>query len=284
MRPKGKLDMRRVLILLASVSLTMALAAPVAATRPTPTVYIALGDSLASGDWASVPTRTGYVPRLAGYFQGASHGGADELINLGVGGTTTGQLLSGQVVQALAIIGDPATDTRVVTISVGGNDLLNLINDPTDPCILGPTSPTCQGLLAAAMGGVAANMPQILGGLQGALAKDPGDEKIFVLLPYNAFNGTGHPLDALIGQAMRGNDMAIDCAANANPANVGLVGLDDILACTAAYFGAVVVDSYPLFEGRTLQLTHMGEGFNVHPNDAGYEVIAKAHRVADQAN
>jgi len=28
----------------------------------------------------------------------------------------------------------------------------------------------------------------------------------------------------------------------------------------------------------------MGEGFNVHPNDAGYEVIAKAHRVADQAN
>jgi len=38
--------------------------------------------------------------------------------------------------------------------------------------------------------------------------------------------------------------------------------------------------SYPLFEGRTLQLNHMGEGFNVHPNDDGYEVIAKAHRRA----
>jgi lysophospholipase L1-like esterase len=268
--------MRRVLILLASVSLTVALAAPVAATRPTPTVYVALGDSLAWGDGASVPTHTGYVPRLAGYFQGASHGGADELVNLGVGGTTTGQLLSGQMLQALAIIGDPATDTRVVTISVGGNDLLNLINDQTDPCIeLGPTSPTCQVLLAAAMAGVAANMPQILGALGAALAADPGDEKIFVLVPYNPFSGTGHPLEAIITLVERGAYPGAGC---------GDTGLDDILACTAAYFGAVVVDSYPLFEGRTLQLTHMGEGFNVHPNDTGYEVIAKAHRVADRAN
>ena len=268
--------MRRVLILLASVSLTVGLAAPVAATRPTPTVYIALGDSLAWGDGATVPAHTGYVPRLAGYFQGASHGGADELINLGVGGTTTGQLMSGQVLQALAIIGNPATDTRVVTISVGGNDLLNLINDPTDPCIaLGPTSLTCQGLLAAAMTGVATNMPQILGALQAALALDPGDEKIFVLVPYNPFGGTGHPLEAIITLVERGADPGAGC---------GDVGLDDILACTGAFFGAVVVDSYPLFEGRTLQLTHMGEGFNVHPNDAGYEVIAKAHRVADRAN
>jgi hypothetical protein len=39
-----------------------------------------------------------------------------------------------------------------------------------------------------------------------------------------------------------------------------------------------VVDAYPLFEGRILGLTHMGEGFNVHPNDDGYAVIAKAHR------
>jgi lysophospholipase L1-like esterase len=273
--------MRRVLILLASGSLTVALAAPVVAAMPTHTVYIAMGDSLAWGDGASVPDHTGYVPRLAGYFQGASHGGADQLINLGVGGATTGSLLSDQLPQALAIIGDPATDTRVVTISVGGNDLLDLINDPGDPCIaLGPTSPACQSLILAAMTGVATNMPQILGALRAALAAEPGDAKVFVLLPYNAFSGTGNPLESLIAQVMRGTDMAIDCSANmTHPA---YIGLDDILACTAVYFGDVVVDSYPLFEGRTLQLTHMGEGFNVHPNDAGYEVIAKAHRVADR--
>jgi hypothetical protein len=121
----------------------------------------------------------------------------------------------------------------------------------------------------------------ILGSLQQALAADPGSEKIFVLLPYNAFDGTGHPLEALIAQAMRGDDGIVDCVADqANPANVGL---DDLLGCSATAFGAVVVDSYPLFAGRTFELTHMGEGFNVHPNDDGYSVIADAHRAADRA-
>lgn len=272
--------MRRALILLASAGLTVALAAPAAATS-IPTLYLALGDSLTEGVGASVPDRNGYVPRLAGYFQGASHGGADTLVNLGVGGTTTGQLLAGQVVTAVGLILDEGTDTRVVTISVGGNDLLNLLNDPSDVCLAAPTSPACQGLVANAMSGVATNMPQILGSLQWALAQDPGNEKIFVLLPYNAFDGTGHPLEPLIAAAMRGADLAIDCAANAlNPA---YVGLDDILGCTAAYMGAVVVDAYPAFEGRALELTHMGEGFDVHPNDDGHAVLAKLHRAADRA-
>ena len=70
-------------------------------------------------------------------------------------------------------------------------------------------------------------------------------------------------------------------ADQANPANIGL---DDMLGCSAAAAGAVVVDSYPLFAGRTFELTHMGEGFNVHPNDDGYSVIAAAHRNADAAS
>jgi lysophospholipase L1-like esterase len=273
--------MRRALTLLVSLALTVALAAPVAASGPIPTVFVAMGDSLAWGDGASVPTHTGYVPRLAGYFQGASHGGADELVNLSVRGASTGSLLVGQLPGAITLIADPSTDTRVVTISVGGNDLLDLVNDADDPCVVAPSSPACNALVFLAMQGVATNMPQILGTLLAWLAADPGPEKVFVLLPYNAFSGTGHPLAEQIGFALRGADMAIDCPANANPANVGL---DDILACTATYFDAVVVDSYPLFEGRTLELTHMGEGFNVHPNDEGYEVIAKAHRVADRAD
>lgn len=274
--------MRRVLIMLASAGLAAALATPAAAAGSPETLYLALGDSLTEGVGASVPDRNGYVARLAGYFGGASHGGADTLVNLGVGGTTTGQLLAGQVQQALALIADPDTDTRVITISTGGNDLLNLINDPGDPCLADPASQVCQGLVAVAMGGVATNMPQILGALQAALAGDPGDEKIFVLLQYNAFDGTGHPLEPLIAAGMRGADLAIDCAANA--VHPELVGLDDILGCTAAAMGAVVVDAYPAFEGRSLELTHMGEGFDVHPNDDGHAVLAKLHREADRAS
>lgn len=280
--------MRRAIALGAGLVLVLGVTVPAAVAAPERTLYIAMGDSLAWGDGASVPDHTGYVPRLAGYFHGASHGGADELINLGVGGTTTGQLIAGragppaQLSQALALIADTDTDTRVVTLSVGGNDLLNLINDPSDPCLAAPTSQVCQGLLVTAMGGVATNMPQILGALQAALAGDPGAEKIFVLLPYNAFSGTGHPLELLIAQTMRGTDMAIDCPADVM--NPSYVGLDDILACTSLALGAVPVDSYPLFEGRTFELTHMAEGLNVHPNDDGYEVLARAHRVADRAS
>lgn len=264
--------MRRAMILLASVGLTVALAAPVAAAGPTHTLYIALGDSLAWGDGASVPAHTGYVPRLAGYFQGASHGGADELVNLAVRGDTTGDLIAGQLGPAVALIADPDTDTRVVTISIGGNDLLDLINDPTDACLNPARMAECQLLMGSALAGVAANMPVIMGTLQAALANDPGDEKVFVLLPYG-LGGAGLPIEALIDLGLRGAVPGAGC---------GDYGLDDILACVTAATGGIVVDAYPLFAGRTLELTHMGEEFNVHPNDEGYEVIAKAHRVADR--
>jgi hypothetical protein len=267
--------MRRILVLAWAAILSAAMAGPVSASPPPGTLYIALGDSLAWGDGASVPERNGYVPRFANYLRGEPHGDADTLVNLAVRGATTGDLLASQLPDALALIGDPDTDTSVVTLSVGGNDLLDLINDPTDPCVIDATSATCQGLLFQAMSEVAANMPVILGMLNGALVGDPGDETIFVLLPYNAFSGTGHPLEGLIAQVMRGPDLAFDCTVN--PATYGL---DDILGCTAVALGAIPVDSYPLFDGRTLELTHMGEGFNVHPNDDGYEVLAKAHRRA----
>jgi len=193
-----------------------------------------------------------------------------------VRGHTTHDLVDSQLPRAMALIGDQASDTRVITISIGGNDLLDLINDPTDVCLADPASLTCQTLIATAMGGVAANMQVILGSLQAALAADPGEEQIFVLLPYNAFDGTGHPLEGLVAQVERGLDLAFDCTVP--PATFGL---DDILGCTALAMGAIPVDLYPLFQGRILELTHMGEGFNVHPNDDGYEVIAKAHRAAD---
>ena len=268
--------MRSFRILVGGVVLSAAaFSGPVAPAGPQETLYIAMGDSLAWGDGASVPERNGYVPRLAGYFSGAMNGGADRLINLAVRGATTSDLRATQLGDAVALIGDPATDARVVTISIGGNDLLDLINDPNDPCLVDATSPACQFLLFTAMGSVATNMPVILGSLQAALLEDPGTESVFVLLPYNAFSGTGHPLESLIAAVMLGVDGTVDCTVD-----VSQYGLNDILGCTAQATGAVVVDAYPLFEGHILELTHMGEGFNVHPNDDGYAVIAKAHRNA----
>ncbi len=270
--------MHRIHALFAAVVMTAALAAPTAAAEPA-TRYVALGDSLAWGDGASDPATTAYVPLLADYFAGTTHAGAKQMINLGIGGETTGSFIERQLAAAVALIDDPATDTRVVTISIGGNDLLNLINEPDDPCVIDFGSPTCQALMASGFTGVQGNLPVILGTLQAALDRDPGLEKLFVLLPYNAFSGTGSPFEPIVAGGLRGADGIVDCGALGNVANVGL---DDLLGCTALAMGAIPVDSYPYFEGRGLELTHIGEGFNIHPNDAGYALIAKAHRLANQ--
>ncbi|MHB8959483.1 MAG: SGNH/GDSL hydrolase family protein [Candidatus Limnocylindrales bacterium] len=270
--------MHRIHALFAAVVMTAALAAPMAAAEPA-TRYIALGDSLAWGDGASDPATTAYVPLLADYFAGTTHAGAKQMANLAIRGETTGSLIDRQLAPAVALIDDPATDTRVVTISIGGNDLLNLINERDDPCVVDFGSATCQALLASGMVGVQENLPVIFGTLQAALARDPGQEKLFVLLPYNAFSGTGSSFEPIVAGGLRGADGIVDCGALGVVANAGL---DDLIGCSGAAMGAIPVDTYPYFEGRGLELTHIGEGFNIHPNDAGYALIAKAHRIANR--
>ncbi len=255
-----------------------ALARPVAAAEPA-TQYLALGDSLAWGDGASDPTETAYVPLLADYFAGVPHGNAKRHVNLAVRGETTASFIAAQLGGAMAAVGDPSTDTRMVTLSVGGNDLLDLLNDPTDPCLADPSSPTCQFLVGTALAGVAARYPVILGSLSAALADDPGDERVYVLTLYNPFGGTGNPLEDAVDVGLLGSDLRIDCAAiQTNPT---AAGLNDIIACTSSAFGATVVDIYPVIGDDALLLTHIGDPvFNIHPNDQGYAVIAKAHRTA----
>jgi lysophospholipase L1-like esterase len=273
--------MRR-LIVLAAVMTALVSASPAMAATPQ-TVYLALGDSLAWGDGASSPAETSYSALLTDYFAGTAHGGAKQAVNLAVRGETTSSFIDGQMNAAVALILDPTTDVTVVTLSVGGNDLLDLLNEPTDACVINPASPECQGLVAQALGGVAANYPTIMGTLAWALANDPGSEKVFVLTLYNPFGGTGSPYEMPVDVGLLGSDFAIDCAAiEADPTKAGL---DDIVACTSAAFGAVVVDGYQVIDDDALTLTHIGDpGFNIHPNDDGYAAIAKAHRQADSGS
>jgi lysophospholipase L1-like esterase len=258
--------------------LVAAIAIPIRAAEP-PTKYVALGDSLAWGDGATDPAQTAYVPLLADYFAGTPHGGAKQAVNLAVRGETTTSFLAGQLAAAMAQIGDPATDTRVVTLAIGGNDLLDLLNDATDPCVQDPSSPTCRFLVAEALGGVAARLPIILGSLSAVLAGDPDGARVYVMTLYNPFGGTGSPFEAAVDGALLGSDLRIDCAALSTDPTAA--GLNDIVACTSFVFGATLVDSYPVIGDQALQLTHIGEPvFNIHPNDEGYALLARAHRTA----
>lgn len=229
--------------------------------------YLALGDSLGVGTGASSPVRLGY----AAWVHRATIPGHTALTNLSRGGETSATMVSnGQLAEAVAAIGADS-DTEIVTLDIGGDDLLPLLK--SEPCASDPTGDPCRGLIAGQLGGFNANFPVILGTLQAALAADPGDEAMAVMTYYNPFSGTGGPFETPVDGALLGADGVIDCvAAQVDQQNAGL---NDLIACTAGAFGVTVIDVYPLFAGRDGELTHILDD-DVHPNDRGHRVIARA--------
>lgn len=89
------------------------------------TRYLALGDSLAAG-YGAVPTTQGYVYWLyqSGVFDTVPH---TIFSNAAVPGATSRHVLDHQVPQAIE-----AFQPTVITLTLGGNDLLRILNG-TDP-------------------------------------------------------------------------------------------------------------------------------------------------------
>ena len=241
-----------------------------AAASPATRVYIALGDSLAYGIGASDRTRTAYVPLLFQYFQQPRAENVRVLRNLSRPGETSDSFIAGgQLALAIAAIADPTTDTRVVTLDIGGNDLLFLLSGP--PCEGDPGGVLCQALVAEQLRKFAINYAVILEALSTALESDPGNETLLAMTYYNPYGGTGHPYEPFADGVLLGSDLVIDCSA---PPGDPRAGLNDLIACIGAASGAVVADVYPAFGDRALELTHIARG-DVHPNDAGHAVIAQ---------
>lgn len=272
-----KRSSRIALVLTLVALLTATLSSVAAAASPATRQYIALGDSLAYGIGASDRTRTAYVPLLFQYFMQPRTENVRILRNLSRPGETSDSLIAGgQLALAIAAIADPTTDTRVVTLDIGGNDLLFLTF--TEPCKSDPGGAACQALVDAQLRKFALNYSVILTALQTALAQDPGKETVFVMTYYNPYGGTGHPYEPFADDALLGSDLVIDCSA---PPGDPRAGLNDLIACGGAAAGAAVADVYPVFGDRALQLTHIAAG-DIHPNDAGYALIAQTFIAADQ--
>ena len=264
------LTLALVAILSAAFSNAAGAAAP--ATRP----YLALGDSLAYGFGASDPARTAYVPLLFQYFQMPRAEKVRILRNLSRPGETSDSFIAGgQLALAVAAIVEPTTDTRVVTLDIGGNDILFLTS--VEPCTSDPGGVVCKALIAEQLRKFAINYSFILASLMSALENDPGKETLFVMTYYNPYGGTGHLYEPFADEVLLGSDLVIDCSA---PAGDPRAGLNDLIFCSGASSGAVVADVYPAFGDRAPQLTHIGTG-DIHPNDAGYAVIARTFIAAD---
>ncbi len=222
--------------------------------------YIALGDSYAAGVGAS-RSSDGYVSLFFSFLL-SSRDESLSLRNLAVSGETTSSMIAtGQMGMALAELrfrnhdSDPKNDVFVITIDIGGNDVLDLANEGK-PCAppASVTDPACQSAVTQELATVSENLTAILRALR--VAAGP-NVKILALDYFNPYSGTGKPLE--------------------QPGDIVLPVLNNEIADVAATPGidAQVVKTFDAFEGKGAQLTNVnGPQGDFHPNDAGHRLLA----------
>src|SRR6266581_3799854 len=165
-------------------------------------LYIAMGDSLAFGVGVSDPAGGGYVALAHQALLGSDRyrSGGLQLVNLAVPGATSSDLLQagGQLDAALREIkarsdsDGPEDDTEIISLNIGGNDLLSLAARDS-PCLTEPFGDPCQSRLRAVLSTLQQSLQQTLTRLREAA---PG-AGIYVLDLYNPYSGTGDPFEGI---------------------------------------------------------------------------------------
>lgn len=263
-----------------SASATASAPGAVSAEVPDGPLYVALGDSLAAGyQPGGAELRDSAYPALAAARLGR---GGEELgvANLACSGETTGTFLDGgkceyaaesQLAQAEQLLRERRDDVRLVTLDIGGNDLLR-----------------CAARLqvdakcaAAGLGTVDENLPTILSRLRAAAGPDV---PVLVLGYYNpwlaaSYLGTGEAQLKVATKAFTDLDAAISGAVKGSGAR--FVSLD------AAF--ALDDDSPTTFNGREVpknvaqvcSLTYICTAFDIHLTAEGAAVVGRV--LADAA-
>jgi lysophospholipase L1-like esterase len=277
----GRERLRRIGLLGTVIVLAAWLSGPVsAAGPPQPALYLALGDSVAAGIGASQPTQNGYVALVYDMLTGARHCGRGEalgcrldLLNLAVPGATTTTLIgrpgqASQLAEAVAQLEaragspTPVDDVRLVTLTIGGNDLYWPV---LEACAGSPAAEACRTTIARQLRLVAANYDVILP----ALREAAGDSTtIAVMTYYNPLPACQFAFLAdLAGQVLEGGG--------------GIPhGLNDIIREAAARHGALVAETLRIIGTEDL----VGGPDCLHPDDSGHADIAAAFAAAVTAD
>src|SRR5581483_2106741 len=199
------------------------------------TRYMAIGDSLAAG-YGAIPTTQGYAYLL---YQGAIFDNVTNTLfsDSAVPGATSGDVLAYQVPQAGNLF-----RPDVITISVGGNDLLQILNgaDPT-----------------AVLTQFQSNLQQILGGLRQGLPL----ARIYINNLYDIPEITANIPGA----------RQVILQFNAIVAGVAQAWGAGVADVFSAFDGQT---------GLLLVARNGASQFEVHPTNAGYRVMARAFQAA----
>lgn len=201
------------------------------------TRYLALGDSLTAG-YGAIPMTSGYAYLL--YEEGAYDNAVNtSFANAAVPGATSQHVLDFQVPLATQTGFAP----HVITMTVGGNDLLSILNGVDPAQVLG----TFQGNLAGILIQLCSALPET---------------RIYVGNLY-VIRNFPVPTDVVVGLF--------------NQVVAGVAGFANAVACGGRI---TVVDLDGAFVGPQqglLLISRNGAGmFEVHPSNAGYRVIARA--------
>ncbi len=201
------------------------------------TRYLALGDSLTAG-YAAHPATQGFAYRL---YQGGAIDNINHMLfcNIGVPGAKSEDVLFYQVPQTKLFLTDTGeTYRKVITLTVGGNDMLQVL-EGKDPTVVLTT-----------FGG---NLASILGSL---VSKFP-DARIYVANQYDPMLPV--PNEAVLVASL---NQVITNVTQLFPAdNVVLV---DVFSAFQGKNGLLLIEK----KGS--------DQFQVHPTDAGYRVMAQA--------
>ena len=284
----------RVFLLLSSAAAAVALlaaaampAAATARTGPSVRYYLSLGDSLAQGvqpdsQGQSIETGQGYADDLFAHYSTRFPG--LKLVKLGCPGETTTSMLTGagspcsypagsQLVQALAFIRAHRSAVVLITIDIGANDI--------DGCAAGGV--INQACVANGFAEAGSDLPKILGALRAAAR---GGTVIAGMNLYDPF--LADYLTGPAGQAVAAQSVTLAVAFNSlldadfKAFRIRVADVQDAFsttdfADTTALPGAGTV---PLNVARICEWTWMCApppvGPNIHPNQAGYQVIAAA--------
>src|SRR5215217_4033303 len=232
-------------VLVCAVAVWIGAAAVVTSPARAEGTYVALGDSVATPP-------DSYVHRFFQFLRTAEGGGLDTLYNRASGGEDSTTLRTGQLATAIADIDRPS-DTKVVTIDIGGNDRF----------ACGGSPPTWH--LSSCP--FAANFDATLADLNAALERDPGSESLISMAYYNAASGTGTTQEQEYDRGLLGTDLRIECVPSGDPR----LGLNDRIVCISRSRSALVADVYPAFKlgGQSLM-----SGDGLHPNSQGQAGIA----------
>lgn len=214
--------------------------------------YIALGDSLASGVGASEPAQTGYVARVHDALESSERFGESgiDLINLSAPGATSSDLMQpgGQVSNAVREI--EQNEVPVITIDIGGNDLLDLANLDS-PCLTDLQAEPCLAEVGETLNALQTNLREVLEELRDA---NPTASIVVVDL-YNPFSGTGDIRELIADAGVQQINGVIGATASDPDLNVELASV------------------FQHFQGRGNQwISEDG----IHPNDEGHAVMAEA--------